>query len=406
MLTTEQTKQFSDILEELGNALDITKDQHDAAVKSYRFVGEWLADENSPLAKYFPEILPQGSFLLGTMTRPLLDADELDIDLVCRLEGKQPLWTQYDLKKIVGDRLKANGILLKLLVTPDGRRCWTLQYADSAKFHMDILPSIVSSGYRTILNKALSEKVADTNSLAIRITDKKEKNYLVSTSPNEWLKTNPFGYGIWFEQRASLDFQKAILLSESVAPVPKFQAKKLPLQRVVQILKRHRDIKFNGDDDKPISIIITTLAASSYNKETDILTALTNVIQQMPNRIEERFSAKHGRMIKWVPNPVNAEENFADKWAETPRKQTLFYKWLEEVRLDIQSVTQQRGINLIQESFTKSFGKNSVEKAFNSYGENLRKLREGGNQFMTKTTGTLGAIGTVKNPNHNFHGDE
>lgn len=89
MLTTEQKKQFSEILEELGKTLDITETQHNAAVNSYEFVGNWLADSNSLLAPYKPEILPQGSFMLGTMIQPVNENDELDIDLVCRLEGKK-----------------------------------------------------------------------------------------------------------------------------------------------------------------------------------------------------------------------------------------------------------------------------------------------------------------------------
>ena len=37
------------------------------------------------VACYNPEIYPQGSFLLGTVTRPLSDAEEYDIDLVSEL---------------------------------------------------------------------------------------------------------------------------------------------------------------------------------------------------------------------------------------------------------------------------------------------------------------------------------
>jgi len=125
MLTSEQKKQFSDILEELGKSLDITKEQHDAAVKSYEFVGEWLSAPESNLSPYNPEILPQGSFMLGTMIKPIHDDDELDIDLDCRLAGKMTEWTQYNLKRIVSQRLVSHGTLQRLLKIPDGRRCWT-----------------------------------------------------------------------------------------------------------------------------------------------------------------------------------------------------------------------------------------------------------------------------------------
>ena len=108
MLTNEIKTQFNEILEEIGNNLDISETQYKFAVQSYQAVGKWLADEKSLLSPYKPEILPQGSFLLGTMIKPVNDSDELDVDLVCKLEGKKANWAQYHLKKIVGDRLKEN----------------------------------------------------------------------------------------------------------------------------------------------------------------------------------------------------------------------------------------------------------------------------------------------------------
>lgn len=404
MLTTEQKQQFSDILEELGKTLDITKDQHDKAIKSYEFVGNWLAEEDSPLAKYKPEILPQGSFMLGTMIKPINDnkEDELDIDLVCRLEGKQPDWTQYDLKKIVGDRLKSHGKIEPLVVTPDGRRCWKLDY--KGDFHMDVLPSIVSSGYQMILEKAFSAiDLKDFSSLEIRITDNKLTNYRTQTSPEWWLKSNPFGYGIWFEQRASLFIQKSVMMSEAVQPVPTYKKEKLPLQRVVQILKRHRDMRSNGDEHKPISIIITTLASKAYKKETNIIEALINIIDTMDDYIEERYSVEHSKVIKWIANPVNEEENFADKWVETPQKQINFYKWLKQVKIDIENILSKRGPQL-QESFETPFGKSVVTKAFSNYGDKLLKQRESGTLKMAAGTGILSNIGSTTVKNHNFHG--
>ncbi len=406
MLTIEQTKQFSDILEELGKSLDITKEQYDAAVRSYKHVGEWLAERDSPLAPYSPEILPQGSFLLQTMIRPTHDEDELDIDLVCKLEKVQVSWTQYDLKQIVGDRLKANGTLAKLLVTPDGRRCWTLQYADSAKFHLDVLPSIVVTGYRQILEKALSAgSFEDTQSLGIRITDKQMSNYRTSTNLREWLKSNPFGYAIWFDNRARIAMDEVRMLSEAVQPVPKFQTNKLPLQRVVQILKRHRDMMFNGDEHKPISIIITTLAAKAYRKETDIMTALVNVIDQMPNEIETRFDPVTRKSVKWISNPVNPEENFADKWVENPIKEENFNKWIAQVKSDVHTASNRRGLHLIQESLEKPFGRDVVTKAFSNYGDKQLKLREAGNLKMAVGTGMLSGSGSTTVKGHNFHGE-
>ena len=58
MLTNKIQTQFNEILEEIGNNLDISETQYKYAVKSYQAVGSWLADENSILSPYKPEILP------------------------------------------------------------------------------------------------------------------------------------------------------------------------------------------------------------------------------------------------------------------------------------------------------------------------------------------------------------
>src|SRR5690606_19529558 len=213
----------------------------------YQAVGKHLSDSNSSLRPYEPEILPQGSFLLGTAIKPISKTDDLDIDLVVQLRGKPYDWTQFILKQKVGDQLKNHKTYNELLVSPDGTRCWTLKYrenADFGRYHMDILPSIVDSGYRIILEKAFSDtELSALDNLAIRITDKHRLDYTSERDHMNWLKSNPFGYAKWFYNQATVAATtKAFSLREAIQPVPRFQKEKLPLQRVVQILKRHRDM--------------------------------------------------------------------------------------------------------------------------------------------------------------------
>ncbi|TDE13189.1 MULTISPECIES: nucleotidyltransferase domain-containing protein [Dyadobacter] len=405
MVTLEQKEEFNKIFKELGKSLDITEVQHNAAVTSYEFVGEWLAQEGSSLSPYEPEIVPQGSFMLGTMTKPIHEEDELDIDLVCQLKGKVATWTQYDLKKQIGDRLKDHG-MLKRLLDEEGRRCWTLKYADSAKFHLDILPSIISENYKVLLERSFSVKdVLDTQALAIRITDKETDNYYRETNSGLWLKSNPLGYGAWFKQRASLDINKAMSLREAVQPVPAYEKEKLPLQVVVQILKRHRDLMYNGDCDKPISIIITTLAALAYQKQTNVAAATLEVVQRMASFIEDRYDLVRKRYVKWIANPINPEENFADKWPDEPQKEKNFYNWLERIQQDVLRSLNQHGLYRIQESLSAPFGNREVSKAFEELAIKARVAREEGHRRMAAGTGILGSVGT-KVANHNFHGRE
>lgn len=409
MLTREQKTEFNEILEELGNNLDITEGQFDAAVKSYKAVGSWLCDEGSLLKPYNPTIKPQGSFLLGTTIRPYDENQDLDIDLVCELSGKNDSWTQKNLKDIVGAQLE-NHKTYESLLDEEGRRCWTLKYRENSekndKYHMDILPAVIATGYSIILEKAFSNVTShQVDHLAISITDRKEDNYETERRPEYWLKSNPFGYAKWFIDQATVSSIKLFSLSEAVKPVPKFQRERMPLQRVVQILKRHRDIMFKGDKEKPISIIITTLAAYAYEKQTNVLEALVQVIDRMPLFIQPKWDPVKREYYSCVENPVNSAENFADKWRETPAKERKFMDWLKKVKEDILDAFAQCGHQNIMESLSKAFGSKVVTKTFSNIGQHKRLLTEqGANCFDTKFGIVAGAANIIKP--HNFYGSE
>jgi hypothetical protein len=117
-------------------------------------------------------------------------------------------------------------------------------------------------------------------------------------------------------------------ITASVDEIPDYKVK-TPLQRTIQLLKRHRDCMFTDDAEyKPISIIITTLAAHAYNEEPSISAALQSILTGMDRYIEDRSG------VAWVTNPVNPAENFADKWAEEPKKRENFYRWLDQAKHD------------------------------------------------------------------------
>ena len=51
-MNTEQVKQFDSIFNALSESLDITETQYEAAVRSYRAVGDWLAKaDSSPIIR-------------------------------------------------------------------------------------------------------------------------------------------------------------------------------------------------------------------------------------------------------------------------------------------------------------------------------------------------------------------
>lgn len=350
--------EYSRFLEELAVALDITPTQYEEAKKRYEAVGTWLAEKGSPLEKMNPVVYPQGSIRLGTIIKPVTDEDQYDIDLVCKLEATNEELTQKALKNLIGDRLKENKAYRNML-DEEGRKSWTLSYAESTQFHMDIIPAIDDDPLWLVQSGVPQEQARN----AICITDMKSETY--DSHSDYWPKSNPIGYADWFKDRMKVRFmeQKRALAEQLRAEIETIQDYKVktPLQRAVQILKRHRDIMFGDYEDKPISIIITTLVAKSYNEEVGLYEALVNIIDNMPNHIE----TDNGKRV--VRNPVNPAENFADKWADNPNKERVFFSWLAKAKQDLTKAFKHLNIREIADNLFESFGERIVTRALVNY---------------------------------------
>ena len=399
-LTAEQREQFNSIFNDLSKALDISESQYKVITDSYQAVGTWLA-EGIQIKSFVPEIRPQGSFLLGTAIKPINPNDDIDIDLVCELRNKPCHWTQYNLKETIGKRIKENATYSQMLEKQQGgRRCWTLLYRQNAeareRYHLDILPCVIENARQVLLEQMAFDNTIPSDKFAIRITDNQKNDYKTSTDTTTWLKSNPIGYAQWFYQRAITNQTRFFSLREAIKPVPEYQREKYPLQRIVQILKRHRDIMFQGDENKPISIIITTLAAKAYRGE-NILEGLYNIVHTMSQYIENRNG------IYWISNPVNDKENFADKWVESPIKRKNFFDWMNRIQKDIDTILSVSGIYSIQDSMTKSFGRELITETFSTRARELKSLRDSNSLRMT-TTGVLNTTASIPVKPHTFYG--
>lgn len=384
--------------------IEVTKTQYDNLVKSYRAVGKYL-EETSEFAEYDPVISPQGSLRLGTIIQPINKDDDLDVDLVLRLKGKNRIWTQKNLKEIVGNRLK-NHATYRGMLDEEGRRCWTILYRQESnnvkeKYHMDILPCVAEQGYQERLQRMSSMPFSQdsVNKIAIRITDKQHDGYESITDIQSWLKSNPDGYALWFASRCKTLGERRDSIVASIMPIEGYTEHKSVLQRIVQILKRHRDIMFKGDDDKPISIIITTLAALAYNGETSLVDGLVNVVNNMAKYITKNDSDEYV-----ISNPINPEENFADKWPKHPKRKDNFFKWLERLEADLNSLSRNKAYQL-QESFGNAFGRDVAASVFNKIAE-MHKAEAKSGALKVSATGVLGTIGKTLNASNTFYGEK
>lgn len=383
-MAEEQKNYINKLYEYIVDEISISDTMLDKAIKSYGAVGKWLGDCDPDLDV---KIMPQGSVNLGTVIKPISDEDDYDIDLVCLLKNGCEMKAS-EIKEIVGRRLKEHKKYNEML-EEEGKRCWTLQYEE---FHMDILPSVPKNHI-----------YVEPEKTEIRLTHKLDNGSYIDKF------SNPAKYKLWFEERMKtvlLESKRSFAMKNQVEidDVPTYSVR-TPLQKAIQLLKRHRDITFANDEEvAPISIIITTLAAKAYNNETNIYDALNGILSRMASYIE-----RDGRGKYKICNPVMEEENFADKWASAPEKAKAFFAWLEKAKEEI--VTKPMLIeDAVEQSklIKSSFGDRVTNRAYNRIGEETRVARENQKLYTSKLKSGVSDVADGHSkpiPGHTFYGE-
>ncbi|MCC6579433.1 MAG: nucleotidyltransferase [Phycisphaeraceae bacterium] len=363
---------YSRFLDQVASEIDIPPGKYQDAVDRYQAVGRWLQDGDYAGCSAELSIYPQGSFRLGTVVRPIRDGIEAsyDIDLVCEVPLRKGLTVPKSVKFMVGERLRENGTYKRLL-DPEGRRCWTLEYAeqDGVGFHLDVLPAVPDA--RGLLDTAIA------------ITNKTRAGYF-------WSASNPRGYGAWFDGKNAAAFTQVLLeqkqsiqrraphIYASIDAVPD-QLVRTPLQRSIQLMKRHRDLRFNHHeriDYAPISIIITTLAAHLYANETDLYSTLSGIVNKLqahatlvegkaidPSMATMRLIQRRPDGTWYIGNPVNPDENFAERWHEdNDARARAFFSWVGALQEDLVNILGETNPRFFKERLNRALGAAIVSK--------------------------------------------
>jgi hypothetical protein len=373
--------QVSELLGATVESLDIPEELFRAAATEYADLADWLAEHAD--GDHGWEVYPQGSFRLGTVVRPL-HGDEYDVDLVCRRNLEKAQVTQAELKDGVGHALE--GYIAHRTGdsgAPDGfeskKRCFMLSYERA--FHLDVLPAIPDR---------------EGSSTGILLTDR-DLHY--------WQYSDPKAYGEWFKRQMAAEF---IVKRAALAEAARVEPEEIPdsevkttLQRTIQALKHHRNLYFAENlDERPASIMVTTLAARAYTGEGDLFQALLGTAAAMPIHIE-----RDGEVWS-VPNPVQEQENFVDKWAAHPELAEQFFGWLEQLQTDLRAAAEQTGLGKIAVRLAESFGEEPVERAAERLGDRMFERRREGSLGFNRSTGSLALVGAgavVVKP-HDFYG--
>lgn len=337
------------LLESSIASLDITAAEHDAVERRYQALGAAF-EEHWEQTRSSNTVFPQGSFRLGTVTRRIHHNDDVDIDLVATRDLSKEGISQQDLKKDAGRAVReyADDCAPRPEVH-ESDRCWTLNFAG---MHMDVLP-------------ALDEP---DGSGGVLITDR---------AVRAWQPSDPRGYAEWFHSQLAAELysrRQELAKNTDVEDVPEFAVKSV-LQRVVQALKRHRDIHFKDRlDDRPSSIILTTLAARAYaaTGRADLYDSLRTITKAMPEYVTYDAAGWH------LANPVQHEENFADYWNVDPRLHRNFEQWLDAAIVDFDAIGIQKGLHNMLPRLGQTFGERAQQSAARAAGTSVYAARTNG----------------------------
>lgn len=376
----------SDILSLIERS-DISATMYNNANEKYHALASFL-DECGIDA----DIYPQGSFAFGTVVRPSSKDPNAayDLDFICQIKITKDQIAPGELRQKIENALKSSDVYAARLHIYE--ECFTIEYADcnGIGFTIDIVPATDETFLRKQELQSMSPRPDLINtSIAIPSFDK-QKGY-------SWFTNNPRGFLQWFdeinqpflnynrESRRQRLFKENRMIFDSVESIPK-GLERSAMQRVIQILKYHRDIYYlnlkgkDGDAIKPISAIINTIVAAicqSADPRSDVFDLLRHVLNELTIYAShqklnyDQFAEMYGiRSVitrsrddhKWViKNPADPEDNLADKWNENPDIPAYFFLWIAACYQDlIQSLELQD--SQFRTAMDNAFGSTTIQE--------------------------------------------
>jgi hypothetical protein len=375
-----ESMELDELLDLICVEIQLNPTRREQAESAYANVGNWLDAPNSELRVYRPTVFPQGSMALDTTVRPLAHT-EFDLDGVCLFEitGRTPNpMAVYDM---VYERLAQNGKLVEKIEKK--YRCIRLNY--SGDFHLDVIPAVPDP----------TRRPGET------------RLWIPDIELKEWWPSDPKGFVAWFEKQIRFWEKRAFSerVTANVEPLrqPQSPDTKSPLKLAVQLLKRWRDVKFEGREGiAPSSIVLTTLAGKLFRGEAHPTDAIMNIldgIARWAQREPIRFQ-----------NPSNETEWFTNKWDADPEMYEIFLEEVAEFRVRWERLLTKRGLPEKIAELKRLFQEAPVTNAVGKFAE-ARRTAAGVSLQTSKSNGairigTAGAapVGFVANKPHGFHG--
>ncbi|HCF7008356.1 TPA: nucleotidyltransferase [Pseudomonas aeruginosa] len=393
-LDVSQLESWEMVLLRTANEISLSESQYALITQRYETLQDILAAADSPLLKD-AHIFVQGSIRLKTTLKPAPEATgemaTIDADAVVWL----PNASSADADAVLHAIQKRFEAAARVAAPIEPlRRGIRIVYADeNPGFHIDVTPAQNAAG-----NDAESG----------------EGKLVVPDRIQGWKASSPIAYSEWLERAAAqnirltwqVELTKRHMVYDraSQEAMPDYEAyiDGNPLRAAVKLLKRNRDqwaIREQKVSVRPISAVITTLAAKAYEEVAQEsqyrplrpVEAIIEVVRRMPKFIVSRDGHSY------VLNPTDSGENFAEKWnrpnGEGEAYRQAFNQWhiaaLTDIALGLRDLGSEAAF---ADEMKKRFGvgKALIEKALGELPGNW--TLPGRTQGTTANTVRLGAL--------------
>lgn len=342
------TTNIDETLKDIAESITLNDSRIQKFKSSYNAVLELLKKDKVFFAKYENaiNIFPQGSARLGTTIKP--ENDDFDLDLVIHIDLPYKYFSFQDIYDHLWRVLSTDGTYSSMVTQKN--RCIRIDYK-SDNYHMDILPAL---------------SFDQNNKYRLAVRDRKE---------HKWTVSNPEGFAEWFKNKATFiimqeDFSRALDTFEFT------KSNDNPLKSAIKILKMYRNQYYIGEKEelKLPSIIITTLAAHSYNNGTSISTILKDFIAYC------KKGRKYGSIYHFC-NPIEENEIYSERWEDNPEIYHAFTGFLDNLEKQLNQLAQEKD-DTLRESIIKSMvSVENYDSGFRYFSENQKRLRKANNNF-------------------------
>ena len=152
------------------------------------------------------------------------------------------------------------------------------------------------------------------------------------------------------------------MITEALSPLKPYEPTTV-LQKTIMLSKQHRNLHCPDENIRPISIILTTLGAESFQGSAELTNSLDDISKGFLNVL------KDSQGIYSIKNPVDPKENFADKWKTDPGKMMEYFRWAKLFRNQVCCLLQAESSQEQIDQLKKMFGEAIVSAALTKLGQ-------------------------------------